>query len=393
MGGGEAIINAFKLKAVDTRLHIATFLNSMPPLDQTELPGISGVGVEALPVLPDQMKYFPRFRYMGSKFRLLNWIQTSLSDLNFSTSVDAFSGSGVVSYLLKSMGKQVHSNDSLAFPSVLTAATVANNATRVTDADILTLMSFRAKSEKETFIQRTFSGIFYTQADLQFLDDIWCGIRELNSPSKRSLIIAALLRSCIKRQPRGLFTVAGDPEKYKDGRRDLSLTLKQHFLEQIEVYNDAVFSNGKRNRSTNGDVINVPKGADLVYMDPPYVPRSDDNCYVKRYHFLEGLACYWKHKEIMATSKVKKIVKPFTPYSYKRTAIEAFENLFEHFSDSTQVLSYSSNAFPDLETLIKMMGRFKKNVEVLKKDHRYHFGTHEAVKRNQVEEYLIIGES
>jgi DNA adenine methylase/adenine-specific DNA-methyltransferase len=42
-----------------------------------------------------------------------------------------------------------------------------------------------------------------------------------------------------------------------------------------------------------------PKGVDLVYLDPPYVPRSDDNCYMKRYHFLEGLSCYWKGLRIM----------------------------------------------------------------------------------------------
>ena len=82
------------------------------------------------PGLPAALEYFPRFRYMGSKFKLLPWLHGAFQGLDFDTATDAFSGSGVVSYLLKAMGKQVRANDSLAFPSVLTAATVAFQSAR-----------------------------------------------------------------------------------------------------------------------------------------------------------------------------------------------------------------------------------------------------------------------
>jgi len=341
--------------------------------------------------LPAQMEMFPRFRYMGSKYRLLEWLHETLRELDFQTCVDAFSGSGVVSYLLKAMGKQVLSNDSLSFPCVLTAATVANNTTRLSRSDIESVLTARATTDFERFIRSTFDGIFYSRKDLRFLDDAWVGIRGLETASKRAVALAALLRSCVKRQPRGLFTVAGDPEQYKDGRRDLTLSLEEHFREQVEIYNRAVFSNRHRNRVTHDDVFRIERGLDLVYLDPPYVPRSDDNCYMKRYHFLEGLSCYWDGVEIMQSSKVKKIAKPFTPFSYRRTSVDAFDRMFRHFADSTIVLSYSSNAYPDLSVLRKLMGRYKREIEVLKKPHRYHFGTHGAVRRNQVEEYLIVG--
>jgi adenine-specific DNA-methyltransferase len=340
--------------------------------------------------LPAELKNFPRFRYMGSKFRLLPWIHATLSEIGFDSASDVFSGSGVVSYLLKTMGKQVHSNDSLAFPSVLTTATVANNATRLSPNDLNFLLESKASAPHERFIRDTFEGIFYTPEELSSLDDLWSGVRQLDSPFKRAVALAALLRSAIKRQPRGLFTVS-DPSRYQDGRRDLQLSVREHFIEQVEIYNAAVFSNGKRNVATSSDVFSVKPGSDLVYMDPPYVPMSDDNCYIKRYHFLEGLACYWEGKEVMMNTKVRKIAKPFTPFSYRHTAIEAFDHLFRHFADSIQVLSYSSNAYPDLETLRSLMGRYKKSVEVLEKEHRYHFGTHSAAKRNVVQEYLIIG--
>lgn len=340
--------------------------------------------------VPSEISRYPRFRYMGSKYRLLPWIHNSLAGIPFQSCTDAFSGSGIVSYLLKSMGKQVHANDALAFPSMLTAATVANNATHLNESDLQFLLSAKARLNSEKFIRRTYEGIFYTPEELSFLDDLWSGIRQIESPLKRAVALAALLRSAIKRQPRGLFTVS-DPTRYQDGRRDLQLRLNEHFIEQVEAYNNAVFTNGQRNTASCGDVFNVKPGSDLVYMDPPYVPQTDDNCYIKRYHFLEGLACYWEGKEVMMKTKVRKIAKPFTPFSYRKTAIEAFDQLFHHFADSIQVLSYSSNAYPDLKTLCTLMGRYKKQVEVLEKEHRYHFGTHSAAKRNIVQEYLIIG--
>lgn len=341
--------------------------------------------------VPPQVKSLPQFRYMGSKFRLLEWIHDTVNPLSFETALDAFSGSGAVSYLFKAMGKETHTNDALQFPSGLSRALIANNDQKLEAEDLDQISRARARVPGEKFIQRTFADIFYTKEDLQFLDDAWCGIRQLNHPGKEALAIAALLRSAVKRQPRGLFTVAGDPEKYKDGRRDLQLTLRQHFFEQAEIYNDAVFDNGRENTSRHGDIFDFQGSADLVYMDPPYVPRSDDNCYMKRYHFLEGLSCYWKNQKIQENSKVKKIEKPFTPFAYRRTALEAFDSLFKKFADATLVLSYSSNAFPDLATLTALMGRYKSSVEVVEREHRYHFGTHAQAKRNLVQEYLIVG--
>jgi DNA adenine methylase/adenine-specific DNA-methyltransferase len=355
-----------------------------PPID-LQMPLIS-----AAEGLPSETANYPRFRYMGSKFRLLPWIHESLAGIDFKSATDAFSGSGVVSYLLKSMGKQIRANDTLSFPAVLTSATVANNATRLDESDLDFLLSAKARLSSERFIRKTYEGIFYTPEELSSLDNLWSGIRQLDSPLKRAVALAALLRSSIKRQPRGLFTVS-DPTRYQDGRRDLQLSIREHFVEQVDAYNAAVFSNGKRNAVTCGDVFDVKPGSDLVYMDPPYVPVADDNCYIKRYHFLEGLACYWEGKEVMMNTKVRKIAKPFTPFSYRHTALEAFDRLFRHFADSIQVLSYSSNAYPDLKTLRALMGRYKKSVEVLEKEHRYHFGTHSAAKRNVVQEYLIIG--
>lgn len=68
------------------------------------------------------------------------------------------------------------------------------------------------------------------------------------------MALAALIHACVKPQPRGVFTVAGDPERYKDGRGDIQLSLEEHFVEQVNVYNAAVFDNGRENRVLCRDV-------------------------------------------------------------------------------------------------------------------------------------------
>jgi DNA adenine methylase/adenine-specific DNA-methyltransferase len=214
----------------------------------------------------------------------------------------------------------------------------------------------------------------------------------VEGPHRRALVRASLTRACMKKQPRGVFTVSG--RNYDDGRRDLRMTLREHFEESLALFNGLVFDNGCRNEAIRGDALSLEVGdVDLVYLDPPYVPRADDNCYVKRYHFLEGLASYWTAPgtEIVRSSRVRKIPKRFTPFSYRRTAAAAFDTMFKRYAESTLVLSYSSNGYPDVKALVDLMRRYKRHVDVVERPHRYHFGTHARATRNIVAEYLIIG--
>ena len=347
-----------------------------------------------VPAMPARAAEYPEFRYMGSKHRLLPWIHGVLSELPFETAHDPFVGAGSVAYLLKTMGKAVVATDFLTFPSVVASALIENQSEHLDPDDVARLL--QRPRRRRTFIQRTFSGIFFTPDDLRFLDDAWSNLGAIDSPHRRSLALTALIRACMKRQPRGVFTVGNHADgstRYDDGRRDVRLSLREHFTEQVDVLNAVVFDNGRENRAARADVfddsahVEVP---DLVYLDPPYVPRADDNCYVKRYHFLEGLATYWEGVEILATSKVRKLRKPFTPFGYRRTAVEAFDRLFTRFRDSTIVLSYSENGYPDRSVLEEMLRRQKRRVEVFERPHRYHFGTHKRVARATTTEYLLV---
>lgn len=343
------------------------------------------------PDMPVRAAAYPELRYMGSKNRLLPWIYGVLSKLSFNNAADPFLGSGCVAYLMKTMGKSVRGSDFLNFPVVLANAALVNSQ-RQLDAAAIKALTSPAKAPTH-FIERTYKGIFYTVADLRFLDRVSANLSQLSDPLDVALARAALIRSCLKKQPRGVFTISGDLSRYDDGRRDLRMTIEEHFREQCEVFNQAVFDNGRMHSAKRQDVFQTdPTGIDLVYLDPPYVPRADDNCYMKRYHFLEGLSCYWEGLEIMEGTKTKKVAKPFSAFGSRKHAIEAFDRMFCLWEQSIIVLSYSSNGYPDLGELVSMMKRYKRQVTVHERGHRYHFGTHAGATRSNVQEYLIVGQ-
>ena len=333
------------------------------------------------------MREFPRLRYMGSKYRLVPYLAEVFTELGGGTVLDAFSGSGVVSYLLKTLGYRVTANDFLTFPSVIARATVVNQNVTLGAEDIEEICGPAA--DDRDFIQRTFRGLYFTGEDREFLDSAWSHIDRM-SGHKRDVAISALVLASARRQPRGVFTFTD--LRYDDGRRDLRLSLREHFRERVGEYNRVVFDSGQPCTALSSDVFALsPQPYDIVYLDPPYAPPRDDNCYIKRYHFLEGLAVYWRGQAIMEDTRTKKLPKRYTPFSYKHTVTDALRRTFKQFQDSVIVLSYSSNAVPDAATIEALLCEVKDNVEVRLTDHTYTFGTHSAAQRRAVSEYLFIG--
>jgi adenine-specific DNA-methyltransferase len=329
---------------------------------------------------------FPRLRYMGSKYRLVPQLAAVFEELGGRSVLDAFSGSGVVSYTLKCLGYEVTSNDFLTFPATIATAVVQNQRVRLTAASIQAICG--PAVDGRDFIQTKFDGLYFTAADRVFLDSAWSHIDRL-SGHKRALAVSALILAAARKQPRGVFTFTD--LRYDDGRRDLRIPLREHFVECASAYNDVVFDSGRHCRSLSRDVFDIdPTGFDLVYLDPPYAPPRDDNCYIKRYHFLEGLAVYWRGVEIMEGTRTKKLAKRHTPFSYKHSIVDALRRTFRRFKDSSIVLSYSSNAVPDADTIGALLREVKDEVEVRTLDHRYSFGTHAAARRREVSEYLFI---
>ena len=270
------------------------------------------------------------------KETLFNIIQNEVPGASF---LDLFAGSGVVGYMFKTFGKRVFSNDYMALSATYAKAMIENNDVVLSDDEANALLE--PKDTVDNFVSRTFRGLYFSDEDNAVIDILRSNIARIRNRYKKAIAMTALIRACTKKRPRGLFTYVG--LRYDDGRKDLKMSMREQFLAGVKAVNAAVFNNHKENHSRHGDAMNVPSdGVDLVYIDPPYFTPQSDNEYVRRYHFIEGLARDWDGVEIQENTLTKKFKSYPTPFSTLPGAIDAFDRLFSRFRDSVLIVSYSS---------------------------------------------------
>ena len=385
------LYSSYQIEVVQTKRHISCNGSSRKGEDViVTIPPKSPL-IRFGPDIPlsDQVNLYPPTRFMGSKRKLLNEIWNAASRFKFNSVVDLFSGSGIVGYMFKAQGKSVISNDYMSMSAVFSKAMIENNSVTLPIAEAQDLL--QSQGENDHFVAETFQGLYYTDEENDLIDVLRCNIAKIDDEYKKAIAMTALIRACTKKRPRGIFTYTG--YRYDDGRKDLQKSLSQQFLEAVEAVNKAVFDNHQANSSVNGDAMSLSAAPDLVYIDPPYYSPLSDNEYVRRYHFIEGLARDWKGVEIQEKTKTKKFKSYPTPFSTKNGAYEAFNQLFKKFANSIVIVSYSSNSIPTQEDMIDIMKKYKEHVEVIPIDYKYSFGNQGDAKthRNSVQEYLFVG--
>ena len=382
----------FTIDVIQTKRHISCngstrkgedVIVTIPPKQQTLQ------RLEPQP-LPQQVSAYPPTRFMGSKSKLLSEIWSVVSQFNVNTVVDLFSGSGVVGYMLKAQGKAVVSNDYMAMSATFTKAMIENNSVTLPVEEAKELLV--AHKESDHFVATTFKDLYYSDEENDLIDTLRTNIAAMKDQYKQAIAMTSLIRACLKKRPRGIFTYTG--HRYDDGRQDLKKSLAQQFLESVDAVNKSIFDNGKINFSKHGDAMDLKvENADLVYIDPPYYSPLSDNEYVRRYHFVEGLARDWKGVEIQEHTQTKKFKSYPTPFSTRKGAADAFDKLFKKFANSVLVVSYSSNSQPTQDEMVAIMAKYKEHVEVIPIDYKYSFGNQSDAKthRNTVQEYLFVG--
>lgn len=381
----------FKLDVVDSKRNINSKANKRTGKDViiTATPVKTHTSALLQPSSQEQLDKFPPTRFMGSKNKIIQPIQQAIMSQPCESVLDLFSGSGVVSYMLKACGKQVISNDYMAFSAMITKALVENN--KVTLSMELARSLLETNKASDQFVEKNFDGLYFTKPENQLIDNIRANIKTLDNPFARAIATSALVRACFKKRPRGIFTYVG--QRYDDGRKDLHTALSDHFLIAVRALNDAVFDNGKNNIVSRLDALQTEYQPDLVYIDPPYYSPHSDNEYVRRYHFVEGIACDWQGVEMQWETKTRKFKSYPTPFSTRKGTVDAFDTLFSMYQQSIMVVSYSSNSKPSKDEMLELLGNYKSRVEVVSVNHRYSFGNqrHKIQNNNNaVSEYIFI---
>jgi len=347
------------------------------------------------PVLaPDLMGgEFPSTRYQGSKAKLADWIWQQIADLDFVTCLDAFGGTGAVAYRLKRAGKQVTYNDLLRFNYYVGRALIANDDRRLSMERVSWLLTRHPDVSYPSFVEDTFHGVYFTDEENAWIDQIITNIRQLSNPYEFALAFFALCQACLIKRPfnlfhrKNLYMRLADVDRSFGNKATWDKPFGEAFRQFVVEANRAVFSNGAKNRALNCDAADVPGDYDLVYIDPPYISaRGSSVDYLGFYHFLEGLTMYdeWGNHIDLGT-KHRRLRRRSSDWTEKEGIHGAFERLFERYQDSIIVVSYRSDGIPSEAELTSMLEQYKRDVHV------EHYGHYQyALSTNSTSKELLL---
>ena len=337
----------------------------------------------------DQFDLFPPTRYMGSKEKLVPYLYDIFVNLNFKSAVDLMSGTGAVSYLFKCMGKETISNDYMNMNYLAAKCLIENSTIRLDHSFAETLVR---KNQTSNFISKKFEGLYFDKNNCKMIDNINNNIQLLNDSVQKFIAQTALIRACIKKRHRGIFAYTG--LNHDDGRKDLRLSINEHFIQNVDIINKAIFDNKKNNKVFMKNCVEVLYTPDLVYIDPPYFSTLSDNEYVRRYHFVEGLSRNWKGIQFQEGTKTKKFKSYPSQFSKLSTATDVFDLLIKKYAESDIIISYSSNAKPDKLFFLQKLKKYKRYADMVSVNYRYSFSNQGFAKnriKNEVREYIFIG--
>lgn len=218
---------------------------------------------------------FPQTRYLGSKQRLLDWLWSCVRGVDFETVLDLFSGSAAVSYMFRTKGKSVTTNDYLRSNAIVARALVVNDGEILPEARARTLFKRKQGREYDDSISRTFHGVFFLDEENEWLDTVAQNLADWPPSYTRDLAYFALFQACLAKRPYNLFHRANLYMRTSEIKRSFGnkttwdRPFEEHFMRNLRLANAAVFSNGREHRALCGRACDLPPAHyDLVYIDP-----------------------------------------------------------------------------------------------------------------------------
>ena len=354
-----------------------------------------------------EIENIPSTRYQGSKRKILPWIYDCIKDADFNTVLDAFGGSGMVSYLFKHMGKRVTYNDLFRFNYLIGQSIIENERVLLTDKDVDFLLN--SQPQPNGFIADTFRDIYFLDEENRWLDMVVSNIESLSAlysnaklRYKKAIAYNALFQSCLAKRPYNLFHRKNLDMRTRDVERSFGnkatwdRPFPAHFRYFVNEINNSVCSSKEKCKAICQDVFDIKTGHyDLVYLDPPYLKKGDSNessNYLKCYHFLEGIANYGEWGDLIDNDSTnKRIRRDYAPNYFNLTeAQNTFERLIKKFRKSIIVLSYRYGGTPTIDELSQMMLKYKEHLKVYDRHYKYALNKQNgnaALNR----EYLLIG--
>jgi len=327
--------------------------------------------------------------YMGNKRKLLAYIDNVLDDIceelqcDILTSGDGFSGSGIVSRLLKRRSKKLYTNDIAGYSKTLntcylstptsnmrgrintyidTANDIANNTTEVSEPWIS-----KHWSPKDSTILES-ERAYFTRDNAVRIDAIRDYIETIPVKYRDHIKAPLLVESSIHNNTNGQFSAF-----YKDGnnigkyggKKEIDIKrITQQIKLPYPIYDTNKCDIHVSQMDTNEWVKKIPE-VDVVYYDPPYNKHPYDI-----YYFMLDIINNWnKELDIPNTNRGQPNNRTKSKYNSSIHAESALIELLSNTQSKYILLSYNDKGIipiSKMDTILKIFN----NVQKIPIDHK-----------------------
>lgn len=340
-----------------------------------------------------------RLNYIGSKFKLLEWITNNIKQKTGWTSFvdkkvsDLFAGTGIVSYHFRKLGASVISNDAELYSSIIVHAFTRSIFTDTCKTVIDSLQKSLVEGkylDTVGFVTKHYSPYgecvrkFFTVDNAKRIDFIRSELELLKdtlSADDYKFILASILLSAdaVSNVP----AVYGCFLKQFKAKANKSLVLMPiHTITTPAKEGSITFNSDILNAEVMGSFT-----SDVVYLDPPYNSRQ----YSKNYFPLNIIAK--TPLQLQSELPLKGVtgiptdcfMSPFC--KQPDVVVKAFEQLFSTLKTKWLFLSYNSESTVTKGKLLELMAKFGE-VSVIEQEYK-RFKSFEYNKDKKIQEYLF----
>jgi DNA adenine methylase len=329
--------------------------------------------------------------YVGNKRGIIVDIAQALdeNDVQYSSVLDLFAGSGVVSLFMKLYGKRVISNDLLMSSYFNAVALVVNDSVTI-DQDVLDKLG-RPNADAVPFVRERFSTRF-TVDEAAYLDSFRANV-DVIAPEGSSDVLRAVCFVTLQNYVMDKCFLGG---RLNHGQilAELKHRLQHQRNATTEESEDEMRfalkplplfkNNGHEHKAINGDACdtlasldpsNLP---DLCYLDPPYGGQQSD--YANMFRFVEEFVHGKPLEEVSLYQKSRNF-----------TTAKDFEAHFREVLERTRLIktiavSFNDSSWADVDKVKGIMGDYKNHVVAVGISHKYKY----RAKKAAAVEYLLI---
>ena len=320
--------------------------------------------------------------YMGNKrklvFELRTIFENLIQKLNKSQSEnvvcgDAFSGSGVISRVLKTISDELYVNDNASYVETLNSCFLASPTKQCREKIEKEIKNANAYAHQGTdnapyFIRNHWAPhdenniqpterAYFTKQNATLIDKYMFYILNYCPPSYRNYLKAMLLvESSIHNNTNGQFSAFYKDEngipKYGGKKEiDIKRITRPIVLKMPEFYNNKCKTHIAK-QDANNWVKTIPE-VDIMYLDPPY--NKHPYCI---YYFLLSIINNWNTAEtIPDTYRGQPKNWKTSDYNSSHKAYECFSQLVKSIKAKYIVLSYNNKGILSKEQIMKILSK------------------------------------